>query len=69
MWLLPLLNSPIVGIPSGLLSGHKHARAVDVVNASAPAPSRIGAGRDDQNHFSPALAEKRVKKSDTDTFR
>lgn len=69
MWLLPLLNRPIVGIPSGLLRGHRQAKAVDVVSAKAPAPSRIGAGRDDQNHFSPALAENKVRKSDTDTFR
>lgn len=69
MWLLPLLSSPMVGMPSGLLNGQRHASAVDVVSARAPAPSRIGAGRDVQNHFSPALAEKRVKKSDTETFR
>ena len=56
-------------MPSGLLSGHMHAKAVDVASASAPAPNRIGAGREDQNHPSPALAENNVKKSETETFK
>ena len=40
-----------------------------MASARAPAPRRMGAGREVQNHFSPARAENRVRKSDTDTFR
>lgn len=56
-------------MPSGLLKGHIHANTVEVVKAKAPAPSNTGAGRDDQNHCSPALQLNNVKKSDTDTLR
>ena len=56
-------------MPSGLLRGHRHASAVEVARARAPAPKRIGDGLEDQNHCSPALAENSVRKSETDTFK
>ena len=62
-------QSPIVGIPSGRDTGQMHARIVEVVRARPAAASNMGAGRDVQNHRSPARAEKRVRKSDTATFR
>ena len=67
--MFPLRSSPKVGMPSGLLRGQRHARAVEVARARAPAPRRIGDGREDQNHCSPALAENKVRKSETDTFK
>ena len=62
-------SNPNVGIPSGRLNGHEHAKNVDIPNANPAAPSKIGAGFDDQNQSSPARAENNVKKSDTATFK
>ena len=68
MWGL-FLPKPNVGIPSGRLIGQIYANKVDIDNANDAATNNIGAGLDSQNHFSPALAENRVRKSDTATFK
>jgi len=68
-YVCPRRSRPSVGMPSGLLMGQKHASAVDASSAKEPAASSTGAGVDVQNHFSPARAEKSVRKSDTETLR
>ncbi len=45
-----------------------HATTVEHVSANAAAPMRMGDGVEVQNQFSPARAEKSVKKSETATF-
>ena len=45
------------------------AKMVDVVKATAAAMMRMGAGALVQNQSSPVRAEKRVRKSLTDTLR
>ena len=56
-------------MPSGVLLGHTHARIVEHVNAADAAIKRMKAGRVDQNQSDPPLAENKVKKSETETFR
>ena len=67
-YVCPRRSKPSVGMPSGLHIGQKHASAVDASSASDPAASSTGAGVEVQNHFSPARAEKSVRKSETDTW-
>lgn len=64
-----LRSKPRVGMPSGRDMGQKQATRVLMLSATAPAASRMGAGLEVQNQFSPARAENSVRKSDTATLR
>jgi len=55
-------------MPSGLEAGQEMARMVERDKASVAAYIRKGAGRDEKKKFSPVRAEKRVRKSLTDTL-
>ena len=54
---------------SGLDLGQNIEIKVDEVKAIAAPNKRMLAGLTFQNHSPPALAEKRVKKSETETFK
>ena len=68
-WYGALRARPNVYTPSMVDEGHVKAITVELVSAKQAAPKRIGAGWDVQNQSSPVLAEKRVRKSEIDTFK
>ena len=68
-WYGALRARPNVYTPSIVEEGHDKAITVELVRAKQAAPNRMGAGWDVQNQSSPVLAEKRVRKSEMETFK